>query len=201
MNLKESKNFNLEQYPDEYLVELYQQQQNQASMMVLVARYAVVIDYKLKEYPYLWEDMDDVRQEALIALLRAVKNYRENKGARFSTYANRCLDNAIKNFIKKDSAKKLQLLRNSVSIHDLNKQSEIFTLETSPEKIYLDKERYLQLLDRIHINLSEFEKNVLFCYLDGKSYTQISTSLNSSQKAVDNALQRVRRKLKMVFIQ
>ena len=48
----------------------------------------------------------------------------------------------------------------------------------------------------IELDLSEFEKNVLFCYLDGKSYNQISATLGSSQKAVDNALQRVRKKLK-----
>lgn len=186
----------IEQESDERLIERYHLGDNRG-FILLVARYIEIIDRKLLGYPFLREDAEDIKQEALITFLNAVKTFDFDRGFKFATYAGTCLDNSIRNSIKKSSAKKLQMFQNAVSIDTADHEN--LLIGNSPEEIYIDKERYLLLLDKINVNLSDFEKNVLFCYLDGKSYHQISASLNSSQKAVDNALQRVRRKLKTVF--
>lgn len=185
---------------DEELIVRYRAGDNQA-LAELAARYSGLADKKVAKYPFLKEEADDARQEALIAWMNAVKSYDAEKGASFRTYVSRCFDNAIKNFMIKSSAKKLQLLKQAVPFEELGDAKLEGAMANNPEEIYIDKERYHQLMEKIQMDLSEFERNVLFCYLDGKSYNQISISFNSSQKAVDNALQRVRRKLKTVLNQ
>ena len=88
------------------------------------------------------------------------------------------------------------MLKDAVSIDDARE----IAVQENPEDLYIDQEGYRVMLGQIEVNLSEFEKNVLFSYLEGNNYAQISTLLGSSQKSVDNALQRVRRKLKTVFL-
>ena len=88
------------------------------------------------------------------------------------------------------------MLKDAGSIDDARE----IAVQENPEDLYIDQEGYRVMLGQIEVNLSEFEKNVLFSYLEGNNYAQISTLLGSSQKSVDNALQRVRRKLKTVFL-
>lgn len=183
---------------DENLVSLYLDGDNDA-LLLLVSRYIGKIDRKLRAYPLLKEDVDDAKQEALISFLSAVRSYCADRGASFVTYADRCFDNAIRNHIVRLSTKKFLLLKNAVSIGDVHEKNLMDASSNNPEEIYINKERYNRLLDKIDVNLSEFEKNVLLSYLDGNSYTDISKEFNSTPKAVDNALQRVRRKLKSVF--
>lgn len=184
---------------DEALVARYHQGDN-SGLVELIARYLKVIDGKLRARPYPFGDEEDLKQEALIGLLQAVRTYRPDKGAKFATYADRCIGNALRNAMMKISAKKLRFLREMVPIeHAEDAQGMDLSENNNPEQIYIDQEQYQQLLDKIETGLSDFEKSVLFYYLDGKSYNQIGVMLGSSPKAVDNALQRIRRKLKTVF--
>ena len=180
---------------DEELISLYRAGNNRG-LVLLVTRYLEVIDRKLKGFPNLSGEYDDAKQEALISLVNAVKTYDQTKQTSFSTYAGHCIDNAIKNFAVKLSAKKLRPLKYAVSIEEADLSESLDYSKDNPERIYIDREQLKRLFQMIELDLSEFEKNVLFCYLDGKSYNQISATLGSSQKAVDNALQRVRKKLK-----
>ena len=180
---------------DEELISLYHAWNNRG-LVLLVTRYLEVIDRKLKGFPNLSGEYDDAKQEALISLVNAVKTYDQTKQTSFSTYAGHCIDNAIKNFAVKLSAKKLRPLKYAVSIEEADLSESLDYSKDNPERIYIDREQLKRLFQMIELDLSEFEKNVLFCYLDGKSYNQISATLGSSQKAVDNALQRVRKKLK-----
>ena len=180
---------------DEQLIEAYRHGDN-ASLVSLISRYLAVIDGKLGRAAVRMPDRDDIKQEALVALLNAVRYFDPARGARFSTFADRCLDHAIAGALRQQNTKKARLLSEAVPIDDAG---EIASGE-SPEDLYLDRERYRLLLGKIEVNLSEFEKNVLFSYLDGNSYAQTAALLGSSQKSVDNALQRVRRKLKTVFL-
>ncbi len=184
---------------DEDLVRKYHNGDN-SGLIELFSRYVDVIDKKIASAKYSVADKDDVKQEALISLLNAVKTFDANKGASFHTYANICIDNAVKNSLTKASARKVRILSEAVSLDEIGKDKTVFDEGDNPEKLYIDKEGYLSLLSKIDIHLSDFEKTVLFCYLDGNSYEQIANKLGSSQKAVDNALQRVRKKLKTVFL-
>jgi RNA polymerase sporulation-specific sigma factor len=185
-------------YSDEELISLCHAGNN-TGLVLLVTRYLEVIDRKLKGFPNLSGEQDDAKQEALISLVNAVKTYDQTKQTSFSTYAGHCIDNAIKNFAVKLSAKKLRPLKHAVSIEEADLSESFDSSKDNPEQIYIDREQLKKLFQMIELDLSEFEKNVLFCYLDGKSYNQISATLGSSQKAVDNALQRVRKKLKTAF--
>jgi RNA polymerase sporulation-specific sigma factor len=184
---------------DEDLIGAYHAGDN-ACLVSLVSRYLEVIDKKVYASGLEQNQADDAKQEALIAFLNAVKTYDAHHGALFRTYAGRCIDNSIKNFMIKMNTKKAKLLSQALSIDENPEEEWPDVSRHNPEQIYIDKERYHGLLDEIEVKLSDFEKNVLFLYLDGNNYSQISDLLGSSQKAVDNALQRVRKKLKTVLM-
>lgn len=180
---------------DEQLIEAYRHGDN-ASLVSLISRYLGVIDGKLNRAAVRPSDRDDLKQEALMALLNAVRFFDPARGAKFSTFADRCMENAIRGALQQQNTKKARLLSEALPIDDAG---ELASGE-NPEDLYIDREGYRVMLGKIEVNLSEFEKNVLFSYLDGNNYAQIATLLGSSQKSVDNALQRVRRKLKTVFL-
>ena len=179
---------------DEELVRAYHQGDN-TSVVELISRSLDLIDAKLTQFHCSGAEREDVKQEALMALLNAVKLYDPGKETRFSTFASRCVENSVLRSLQHRNTKKARLLSDAVSIDEAKE----IAVQENPEDLYIDQEGYHVMLGKIEVNLSEFEKNVLFSYLDGNSYAQISTQFGASQKSVDNALQRVRRKLKTVF--
>lgn len=179
---------------DEELVRAYHQGDN-TSFVELISRYLDLIDAKLTQFHCSGAEREDVKQEALMALLNAVKLYDPDKETHFSTFASRCVENSVLRSLQHRNTKKARLLSDAVSIDEAKE----IAVQENPEDLYIDQEGYHVMLGKIEVNLSEFEKNVLFSYLDGNSYAQISTQFGASQKSVDNALQRVRRKLKTVF--
>lgn len=185
----------LAQVSDECLVEAYHHGDN-GSLISLISRYLNIIDRKLSRYAQWSSEREDMKQETLMTLLNAVRYYDSQKQVKFSTFADRCIENSIRNSLQKRNTKKARLLKDAISMYDASD----IVVDENPEDLYIDQEKYRVMLGQIEVNLSEFEKNVLFSYLDGNNYTQISTKLGSSQKSVDNALQRVRRKLKTVFL-
>ena len=128
-------------------------------------------------------EAEDAVQEGLIALLRAVQSYRAGQGP-FEPYARRCIANAIRDARRAAGRKKHQLLNESVE------------LEQHPEEIAIRNEEYHLAMHNIHTRLSAFEKQVLLLFLDGYSYAAIAQKLAKPAKAVENAMVRVRRKLK-----
>lgn len=182
----------LKHLSDEELISLYRTGNN-AALVELVARYIDLSDKKIGRYPHLLKEAEDVKQEALIAFLNAVKQYDVEKGASFATYVNLCTENAIKNFLFHISAKKIQLLRFALPIEQVE---ELGQREDNPEDIVIRREHLAALEQAIAERLSEYERDVLFEFLDGKGYDQIAKTMDSNTKAVDNALQRVRRKLR-----
>ncbi|MGI6403063.1 MAG: sigma-70 family RNA polymerase sigma factor [Oscillospiraceae bacterium] len=137
-------------------------------------------------------EAEDFFQEGLIALYRAARGYNPNGKARFRTYAVACINNsmttAIKLHMRQQNCKKL------LSIQQLD---EAIMSQQPMEHFLLDQEDLSPLIDRIQSRLSKLERQVLHHYLTGHSYQQISRVLGTSPKTVDNALQRVRRKLRL----
>lgn len=138
-------------------------------------------------------DFDDLFQEGMIAILSAVNTYKANCGAAFKTYAAVCTKNRIITAAKKSSLGKSVHSENLVPIED---DSSLTTDDLSPEDSIIVKENVNKLLKFIETNLTEKERSVLKLFLSGQSYESIAKELNSSPKSVDNALQRVRQKLK-----
>ncbi|MDL2232942.1 sigma-70 family RNA polymerase sigma factor [Ruminococcaceae bacterium OttesenSCG-928-L11] len=144
-------------------------------------------------------DAEDFMQEAMIALFKAARNYNNKTGTQFRTYANVCIQNSAKSALKRQM--KHSQNASGIQLEDLDKAGLYETIQGDPlskpvEDIFLDGEVSRIRAHTIETLLSDFERRVLRLYLKGDSYHQISCTLGHSTKAVDNALQRVRRKLR-----
>ena len=165
----------------------------------LFGRYQKAVDAKVgrmlpKEH---WEDG---AQEAYLALYQAVRHFDPDRKIKFSTYAGRCIDNALRNYQVKLNTKKSQLNASSVSLEQMRPEEQPQTETPSPDQMLIDKEQYRLCLEQIRQSLSPFECKVFHCYLDGDDYRQIAKRLSVNEKSVSNALVRIRRKLKTVFV-
>ncbi len=139
-------------------------------------------------------EYDDIIQECMVALFKAILNYNETKGAKFATYAGVCITNAAVSATRAATRQKHAPLNNAVPL--LHIKNDVKGVSPGPEDLIVENESYNCALKDIENRLSELEKLVLSAFLDGKSYIQIATELNVSQKTVDNALARVRAKLR-----
>lgn len=148
------------------------------------------IAFRYKDSPM---EREDIIQEGMIGLLAAVKSYDSSRGASFKTYAATCIDNSIQSALKKFSRKK------DIPSHSFVEYSEEgIPLENgfdSAEDIYIAQESVSLLTKVLRENLSDFENEVLRLHIVGCSYNEIASRLSKTPKAIDNALQRVRKKL------
>lgn len=166
----------------------------------LISRYMPIVTFKARQMSQQMSfkdlDVDDLAQEGMLGLLGAIRTYRSDRGSKFSTYANVCISNRMKTAVSKSG-------RSSI----IPRMSDEFLMEgraahqqdNNPEDIVIDKEKSKELSLKINRALSELERETLYLFLKGYNYDQMANQLITSRKAVDNALQRVRRKLKSVF--
>lgn len=134
-------------------------------------------------------DFDDAVQEGVIGLFSALKSYDAQRGASFSTYANTCVQHAVASAVRASQRSKHAPLNTSVPYTETESMP-------GPEELVLQSERYSQTMHSIDTRLSAMEKQVLGLFLDGLPYSAIARRLGVGEKAVDNALQRARLKLK-----
>lgn len=156
---------------------------------VIFGRYEKQIGYYVGKY-CRESEREDASQEASLALYSAIKDYDKERTA-FSSFASLCIKRAVTDLVKRANRKKNipeELLEpiEDISIPDCN----------SPEKIFFDKEAYKALTHNIRLELSGLEFAVLQLFLSGKRYIDIADELGISEKSVNNALMRIRRKLK-----
>ena len=156
----------------------------------LFTRYVYSIELRAKKFAFSLSD--DLAQEGFMGLLNAVENFDENRNVKFSTYANVCIRNKMISAFEK---------QRDISAEDIDdvKNEQADAHEKIPENILVEKERMNEIYDKIISALSEQEWRVFQLFLTGLAYNQIALELNCSVKAVDNAMQRVRRKLKSVL--
>lgn len=133
-------------------------------------------------------DEDDFKQEAVIALYKAAMTYEsENDEITFGLYAKICIRNRL-----------ISLLRKAERFFEkkMNTGEYLPAEELGPEDLFIAQENYKGLLDQISGILTEYEKSVFDMYLDGKTYREISLLLNRSEKSVDNAIYRIKAKIR-----
>ena len=162
---------------------------NEAELAAIMARYMPLIRRAARRAVGPGLDFEDAVQEGIIGLFSAIQTYGEDKGASFSTYAAVCVANAVSSAKKAAGRKKHSPLNQSVPISD--EQS-----IPGPEEATIASEQVQVTLKKARTVLSALEKSVLRLYLDGYSYRQIAASLKINEKAVENALGRVRKKLR-----
>ncbi len=138
-------------------------------------------------------EFDDAVQEGIIALFSAIGTYDEGRGASFSTYAAACVQNGIISARRAAGRQKHAPLNQSVSMEEADG---IPGPEQTPEQAAEANERFSRTMEGIATRLSTLERQVLLLFLDGASYSAIARRLQVPEKAVDNALQRVRAKLR-----
>ena len=156
---------------------------------IIIKRYYPVIHYYVHKYcPVSYRE--DAIQEATFALYSAVKDYDAERST-FSSFAHLCIKRAVIAVVKMQQRKK------NIPDELLSSIEDIEVVDSnSPEKIFFEKEDYKNLADTIKLELSTLEYEVLQFYLSGMKYSDISSQLKISEKSVDNALSRIRKKLK-----
>lgn len=172
---------------------------NQEACTALLARYANFINRRVSSIGIAGSDRDDLQQEAYMGLFNAIRSYDPAKGASFHSYAVVCIGNSLKNLFAAASTQKARLYSQTIPIDDVEETDLRGKENANPEQILLDREACDELEHWVDQLLSPFEREALFSYLSGRGYTEVAARLNSSPKAVDNALQRARRKLKAVL--
>ena len=168
----------------------------------LIERYTPLVCMRARAYARGVMDVDDVYQEGMIALLKAVRNYREDTAGSFRTFAAVCVNNKMLSAVTAHMRDKNAPMRSYLSLSGREIPEDLLAAvspETDPEKLVIASEESAARNRRIENLLSPFERQVLRLYLRSYSYEEMSRQLGSSTKAVDNALQRVRRKLRNVF--
>lgn len=188
--MAESAKFNL---TDEQLA-LMAADGDDESMALLIAKITPIAKAKAGRYDGPRLSADDLVQEGMLGFLDAVKSFRPEKGVPFKAYAETCINNRIISAVRASLNNKNAALTNAVSIDD--ESSDIFSRSSDPAVIFADKHGSELLKRIISDDLSGFERQVIELRLLDRSYAQIATSLGCSEKAVDNALQRIRKKIR-----
>lgn len=161
----------------------------------LISHFLPVIKAKSGRYSLVGLEQDDFIQEGLIGLFNAVKNYDPARGASFDTYARRCIHSRMVECLSASLAQKHLPLRDYLPIDSLEHAAGPDS-DGDPLEVYLQQEEELLRRQKIKTLLSGLEQETITLYLSGLSYEEMAQRLHCSTKAVDNALQRVRRKLR-----
>jgi RNA polymerase sporulation-specific sigma factor len=162
----------------------------------VLERYLPLVRRRANAFRSMGVEPDDLVQEGLIGLLYAARAYQKDHGASFETFAYRCITNRLRTAVIAAGRTPLAL-RYDGSLKPGGGEL-CSTLQQDPEEIFIDREETQRWLDRMSSLLSGFEKQAIWLYLRGYSYQEMAASLQSTTKAVDNALQRARRKLRAV---
>lgn len=169
----------------------------------LFERYKDLVTKISRGYFIVGGDIEDLIQEGMIGLYKAIKGFSPQKDASFKTFATICIKHQIQTAIKRASANKNKPLSSAVSLQSFDKTSENMdylplelVLEVTPAERAIDKENFFALKQSIKECLSDFEIKILKQYLQGYSYKEIASHLNISQKSIDNALSRIKSKLR-----
>jgi RNA polymerase sporulation-specific sigma factor len=160
----------------------------------IISQFMPFIEKKALSYKPNGFTGEDLIQEGRIALLSAVNTYKKEKGVSFETYAKRCISNGMASFIRFNLSLKSRPLSGYASLDD----TEIVS-ENDPIDRLLEKEALELFKDKLSESLSENEKRVLGLYLRGEGIKDISSFLKSDEKSVQNALYRIRQKIKKII--
>ena len=198
-----SINYNqYEEMTDEKLIENIELNDTKA-LECLIKRYDDVVNMKANKFFMIGAERDDMVQEGMIGLYKAVKSFNSEKQNSFRTFANLCIERQLITAVKNSNRQKHIPLNSSISLNaaayddneDMDKMDvlDVKTLN-DPSDIIADREYFENIENKIKENLSDFELQVLYEYEKGKSYAAIAEKLNAKIKSVDTAIQRIRKK-------
>ena len=185
---------------DEELINQIRENDPQA-LNEIIERYKSLIEIRVSNYFINGAEKDDLMQEGRIGLFKAIMNYDAEKDASFNTFANLCIERQLINAVKNSNRQKHMPLNNYVSLNGSDDDSSSENIDTvlnnsveDPLDTITKKEYMNEINDTLDKNLSDFEKDVLDLLLKGYKYDEIAQKLDSNSKAIDNAIQRIRKK-------
>lgn len=188
---------------DEDLIEIIKSGDKNA-LEYLINRYRELVNIKVSKYYIIGAERDDIVQEGLIGLFKAIKCYKPDQHNSFKTFANMCIERQLITAIKTSNRQKHMPLNSYLSLNmsaydeenDDTTIMEVFnsSLIEDPLDTITKKEYYASVENAIDSALSDFEKQVLRRYINGESYVEIAQKLDTQVKSVDNAIQRIRKK-------
>lgn len=199
----------LEFMPEEDIVESAKQGSTYA-LEYLMNKYRSFVRAKAKSYFLVGADRDDITQEGMIGLYKAIRDFRSDKLSSFRAFAELCITRQIITAIKTATRQKHIPLNSYVSLNKpiYDEESDRTLLDvlsgskiTDPEELMIHQEEFRDIESRMGELLSGLECQVLRYYLDGKSYQEIAEDLDRHVKSIDNALQRVKRKVERYLVE
>ena len=199
-NLDENLSSNLAELPDETLCSMAACGDRVAEE-TLVTRYTRLVRTCARPFFLAGGDSEDLIQEGMVALIKAVREFAPDKAATFRTFAEICIRNRLYSVLRASARDKHKALNQSISLDTPDFDSNSYTSGTSslaqrdPEDFLIDREHTAALLAGVRKQLSEFEAKILGYYLDGLSCREIADAVGKPPKSVDNAVQRIRRKV------
>ena len=181
-----------------------------AIMDYIISKYKYLVIRAAKAIYLIGGENDDLIQEGMIGLFKAVRDFDTNQETSFYSFAELCISRQMYTAIKLSQRQKHMPLNSYVSLYDIKKSDfddkqspliEQLEIETNnnPEELFLDKERMQMLVEELNERLSDMERRVLHLHLQGEDYRSIAELLNKSPKSIDNALQRIRQKMRTIL--
>lgn len=194
---------------DEEIVLESQQHDNVLAQEYLLHKYRNFVRAKARSYFLIGAEREDIIQEGMIGLYKAIRDFRADKQASFRAFAELCVTRQIITAIKTATRQKHIPLNSYVSLNKpiYEEDSDRTLLDVisgvkvaNPEDMIISREEFSDIESKMNDILSDLEWKVLMSYLDGKSYQEIAVELGRHIKSIDNALQRVKRKLEKYII-
>ncbi len=193
-----------ENMTDEEIVAEAKENSNTIALNYLINKYRNFVRAKARSYFLIGADREDIIQEGLIGLYKAIRDFRNDKLSSFRAFAELCVTRQIITAIKTATRQKHIPLNSYVSLNKpiYDEDSDRTLLDvlsgskiSDPEELVISREEFIDIESKMGQILSDLEWKVLMAYLDGKSYQEIAMELDRHVKSIDNALQRVKRKL------
>ena len=189
---------------DEELVRQIKENNDKKALETLLNRYKDIVNIKVGKYFIIGTEKEDMVQEGMIGLYKAIKNFEEDKQSSFKSFANMCIERQMITAIKSSNRQKHIPLNSYLSLNLTAGQDEedgkdlldVFDANVVEDPLEtITKKEYYSFIERaIDNSLSDFEKKVLKNFLNGESYEKIASKLDTPVKSIDNAIQRIRKK-------
>ena len=198
-----------ENIPDEQLIRRLRDGEA-AIMDYIISKYKYLVIRAAKAIYLIGGENDDLIQEGMIGLFKAVRDFDTQQETSFYSFAELCISRQMYTAIKLSQRQKHMPLNSYVSLYDVTKSDfgdkqspliEQLEIESNsnPEELFLDKERMQMLVEQLNDRLSDMERRVLHLHLQGEDYRSIAELLDKSPKSIDNALQRIRQKMRTIL--
>lgn len=189
---------------DEDIIKLIQDEGNAAATEYIIKKYKNLVKAKSRAYFLIGAEKEDLYQEGMIGLYKSIRDFDYDLQATYASFAEMCVTRQIITAIKSATRQKHSPLNNYVSLNKpvYDDQSERTLLDilvgqkvVDPEEVIIDKEEFFNIEMHLSMVLSRFEWIVLTLYLEGRKYQDIAQILDKSVKSIDNALQRIKKKV------